>query len=176
MKPIVFAIVGIILAGPPAFGQPSDLLSGVPIVNDLTNYPATFVARPEPGETVTDPQFGVTIRRITDGEYFIVWWAADMLVLDRQGRVVNVIGDPEYSHLAPGRLATPTITADFYWKHAFDLPYPTRGSLNGSYRPGLLAGASYRGEPERHPGRLRLGLVGGPAAGADIRHRGDVRG
>jgi hypothetical protein len=39
MKQIVFAIVGRILAGPAAFGQPSDLLSGVPIVNDLTKLP-----------------------------------------------------------------------------------------------------------------------------------------
>jgi hypothetical protein len=97
----------------------------------LPSYPATFAARPEPGETVMDPQFGVTIRRIADGEYFIVWWAAEILALDRRGHVVNVIGNPEYSHLALGRLSTPTITADFYWKNAFDLPYPTRGSLTG---------------------------------------------
>jgi len=70
MKQIVLAIVGLIPAGPAAFGQPSDMLSGVPIVNDLTNYPATLVARPEPDETVTDPQSGVTIRRITDARGF----------------------------------------------------------------------------------------------------------
>jgi hypothetical protein len=309
MKQIALTIVSLILALPPAFGQPTDLLSGVPVVNDLANYPLTFVARPEPGEAVTDPQFGVTIRRITDarefarravvpmytgtqpwnadesllllyapgqghqlylgqppysylgqlnlpgewaptdlenihwdvddphvfrypaynkrlvevnlagttsgeilrirhdftdlcgtskhkllmephtrpswddrywgfgcaqddgnkwifaydleqdavlwqyriptgpqanynvpmvmpsGEYFIVWWADDMLVLDRQGRVVNVIADPEYSHLALGRVKTATVTADFYWKHAFDLPYPTRGTLIGYWIP-----------------------------------------
>jgi hypothetical protein len=44
----------------------TDLLSGVPVVDSVTNYPASLVARPDPGEAINDPEFSSRIVRITD--------------------------------------------------------------------------------------------------------------
>jgi hypothetical protein len=66
MRKTIFTIMSFFVGLTLALGQERDLLSGVPIVNDINNYPSTLIARPEVGQAVVDPEFGIRIVRITD--------------------------------------------------------------------------------------------------------------
>jgi len=49
-----------------AFMQAQDLSTGLSVVNDLGNYPMQPIAKPGYLQTITDPSFGTTIRRISN--------------------------------------------------------------------------------------------------------------
>lgn len=87
-----------------------DLSSGLSVVNDLSNYPMQPISKPGYLQTITDPSFGTTIRRISNAPQggiikpmysTIQAWNADesLMVLFERGRGHQLLDGMTYQFI-----------------------------------------------------------------------------